>query len=150
MQKQVTKSIIVKGNPSKAFEVWTNFEDFPKFMKHIKSVIKTGQNTSRWVVELPGAGKLEWEAETTMLEPETRIGWSSKDRGDFTTSGQTTFTSLPKEDQTQVTVTFQFSTKSDEMLNGETIDAFELILEEDLRNYKAYVEGMDSRLPKEQ
>jgi uncharacterized membrane protein len=150
MQKQVTKSIIVKGNPSRAFEVWTNFEDFPKFMKYIKSVTRTGANTSRWVVELPGAGQLEWEAETTMLEPGTRIGWNSKDRGDFTTSGQTTFTALPEKDQTQVTVTFQFSADIDEMLSGETLITFEQILEEDLRNYKAYVEGMHARLPKEQ
>lgn len=150
MQKQVTKSIIVKGSPSRAFEIWTNFEEFPKFMKYIKSVSKTGENTSRWVVELPGVGELEWEAETTMLEPGTRIAWNSKNMGDFTTSGQTTFTSLPEEDQTQVTVTFQFSTKSDEMISGETIDTFEQILEEDLRNYKAYVEGMDRRLPKAQ
>jgi len=150
MQKQVTKSIIVKGNPSNAFEVWTNFEDFPKFMKHIKSVTKTGENTSRWVIELPGAGQLEWEAETTMWEPATRIGWNSKDRGDFRTSGQTTFTALPEEEQTQVTVTFQFSTESDEMLTGKILDSFEQILEEDLRNYKAFVEGMDRRLPRAQ
>jgi hypothetical protein len=36
------------------------------------------------------------------------------------------------------------------MLTGKILASFEQILEEDLRNYKAFVEGMDRRLPREQ
>lgn len=147
MQKQVTKSIIVKGKPSDAFEVWSDFEKFPKFMKYIQSVTKTDEKTFHWVMEMPGGAQLEWEAEITTMEKDKRIGWSSKDVGDFKSSGQVTFTSLPEKDQTQVTVIMQFYAESGPMVAGEAMDNFDQILEEDLRNFKAYVEGMEDRLP---
>jgi uncharacterized membrane protein len=68
MDKQVTQTIIIKEEPSRVFQTWANFENFPEFMQHITSVKKTGDKTSHWVMELPGGKNLEWEAETTLTE----------------------------------------------------------------------------------
>ena len=149
MQKQVTKSIIVKGKPSEVYPVWENFETFPSFMKYVKSVTKSGDGSSHWVVEIPGVGQVEWEAETTKLEANKRIGWSSKDVGELKSSGQATFTSLPEREQTQVTVTMQLFAETGPLAGGDSIDNLDQILEEELRNFKAYVEGMEDRLPKD-
>lgn len=149
MQKQVTKSIIVKGKPSEVYPVWENFENFPKFMNYIKSVKKSADGSSHWVMEIPGIGQVEWHAETTKLEANKRIAWSSKDVGELKTSGQATFTSLPEREQTQVTVTMQLFAESGAMDEGANFDKFDQILEEVLRNFKAYVEGMEDRLPKD-
>jgi hypothetical protein len=51
--------------------------------------------------------------------------------------------------QKQVTNMMQLFTESGPMADGGSFDNFDQILEQDLRNFKAYVEGMEDRLPKE-
>ncbi|HZD58768.1 MAG TPA: SRPBCC family protein [Anaerolineales bacterium] len=123
MQKQLTKKIIIKEKPSRVYQEWANFENFPTYMRHVTAVTKTGENTSQWVVQMPDGKNLKWEAETTLVEENKRIAWSSKDRGDFSTSGQATFTSLPAKDETQVTITMQFSADGDSILPSDALMA---------------------------
>lgn len=145
MPEQVTKSIIVKGDVSDVYRLWANFENFPHFMKHIKSVTRTGDRTSHWVMEGPLGRKVEWDAETTRLEENKRIAWNSTG-GDIKTSGQVTFNELPNN-QTEVTVILQYvppAGKAGEMV-AELFGDLEGKLHEDLRNFKAYAEGMPDR-----
>jgi uncharacterized membrane protein len=138
--KLVTKSIIVKADVKEIFEVWSNFENFPHFMQHIKSVKKMGDDYSRWVMEGPLGARFEWEAKTTRMEQNKRIGWNST-QGDIKTSGQVTFNSLPNN-QTEVTVTLQYIPPAG--IAGEVVAALfsnpERQLDEDLRNFKRFVE----------
>lgn len=147
MSNRVTKSIIVKAKTPSVYELWSNFENFPHFMQNIKSVKKMGDNTSEWTVAGPLGTKLTWNAEITRLEENKRIGWSTKDnKGVITTSGQVTFSDLPQE-ETEVTVILQYSVPAGKA--GETAAALlsnpEERLEEDLRNFKAFAEGMYDR-----
>jgi uncharacterized membrane protein len=107
MVNQTTQSIIVKGDVATIYEIWANFENFPHFMENIKSVTKTGERSSHWVMEGPLGFKVEWDAETTRLDKNDRIAWNSRDNGDITTSGQVTFKQLP-QGETEVTVTLQY------------------------------------------
>lgn len=147
MAKQVTKSIIVKAEVPSVFELWTNFENFPHFMKNIKSVKKTGDSTSEWTMAGPLGSKLTWNAEITRLEENKRIGWSTKDnKGIVTTSGQVAFNDLSHR-ETEVTVILQYATpagKAGEAVAGLLANPEEQ-LEEDLRNFKAFAEGMYDR-----
>jgi uncharacterized membrane protein len=90
---------------------------------------------------------IEWEAKTTTLEESKRIAWNSQDGGDITTSGQVTFNALPNN-QVEVTVVLQYVPPAGKV--GEAIaslfDNPEAKLEEDLRNFKAYAEGMRQRV----
>ena len=148
MDETITKSIIVKTSPENAYRVWSNFENFPKFMKYIKSVEKTGDSASRWEMQGPAGSTVEWEAEITRMDENKRIGWNTKDRdgGDIKTSGQVTFNALP-QNETEVTVKMHYITETGRV--GEFIAKHftdpEEQLETDLRNFKAYVEGMHSR-----
>jgi uncharacterized membrane protein len=146
MPEQTTKSIIVKGEVPLIYNLWANFENFPFFMKNIKSVKKTGDRLSHWVMEGPLGKDIEWDAETTRMDPNTRIAWNSRDGGDITTSGQVTFKQLPN-DQTEVTVTLQYVPPAGAL--GEVVAKLlkdpEKQLEEDLSNFKAYAEGGHSR-----
>ena len=145
MANQVVKSILVKTNVEDAYRLWANFENFPHFMKYIKSVTKTGDNTSHWVVEGPLGKDIEWEAQTTRLEPNKRIGWNTTD-GHVKTSGQVTFNGLPKN-ETEVTVMMHYEVPAGKA--GEAVAAIlsdpEKHLEQDLKNFKAYAEGMHER-----
>ena len=147
MSKQITKSIIVKAEVPDIYELWSNFENFPHFMKNIKSVRKTGEKTSNWTMAGPLGTKLMWNAELTRVEENKRIGWSTKDnKGLVTTSGQVTFNDLSLE-ETEVTVILQYAIPAGKA--GETVAELlanpEKQLEEDLRNFKAFAEGMYDR-----
>lgn len=138
--RQVTKSIIVKADVKDAFAAWANFENFPQFMQHIKSVHKTGDDYSHWMMEGPLGTHIEWDAKTTRFEQNKRIGWSSV-RGDIKTSGQVTFNSLP-DNETEVTVTLQYVPPVG--MAGEVVAELfgnpEQKLAEDLRNFKRFIE----------
>ncbi len=148
MSNKVTQSIIVKGPAAELFKMWANFENFPHFMQNIASVQKTGERTSHWAMEGPLGTKVEWDAETTLLEDGKRIAWSSKDRSPMSTSGQVTFNALP-HNETEVTVTMHYDPPAG--MAGELVAKFfghpDKRVEEDLRNFKAYAEGMHDRTP---
>lgn len=144
MQEQITRSIIVKASPEEAYKIWSNFENFPYFMKHIKSISKAGPKTSHWIMEGPLGKEIDWLAETTLDEPNQRIGWSTKDRdnGDIKTSGQVSFKPL-SNDQTEVTVMLQYVPMGGVIGNigAKLLANPEGQLGEDLSNFKSYIEG---------
>jgi uncharacterized membrane protein len=149
MTEQVTRTIIVKGDAEKAFQAWANFENFPHFMEHVISVKNTGPKTSHWKVEGPLGKSVEWNAETTTVDANKRIGWSTKDNedSDITTSGQVTFNALP-HGETEVTVTLQYKPQAGVAGNlvAKLLANPEKQLEEDLQNFKKYIEGMQDRI----
>ena len=141
MAEQATRSIIVQGSVGEVFSAWASFENFPHFMRHIKSVARTGERTTHWVAHGPLGKNVEWDAETTRFDQDKRIAWRSLEGSDIKTSGQVTFNDL-ENGQVDVTVTLQWVIPAS--LGGETLA--ELVanpgkrLEEDLRDFKAYVE----------
>lgn len=142
MAEQATKSIIVGAGVGEVFEAWSNFENFPNFMKNIKSVEKRGDGSTHWVMDGPLGKKIEWDAETTMFEPQKRIAWHSREGSAIKTSGQVTFAEMGTG-QTQVNLTIQWVVPAGK--GGETLTGLlthpEQRVEEDLYNFKTYVEG---------
>lgn len=138
------KNILVKAQLKDVYAAWANFENFPQFMQHIRSVTKTGDQTSHWVMDGPFHSRLEWDAEVTRQEENKRIAWSSTE-GDITTSGQVTFNALP-DDYVEVTVMLRYVPPAG--IAGDLFATFfadpEGKLAEDLRNFKRYVEKSES------
>jgi uncharacterized membrane protein len=150
MANRVTRSIIVDGDTPYIYDLWAAFETFPNFMKYIKDVRVVRDNLTHWVMEGPLGTTIEWEAEITRREKNKRLGWNSKgnETGDIKTSGEVTFTGLPKE-QTEVTVTLQYDPPAG--IAGEVAARLfanpEERLEEDLRNFKRFAERRLEGLP---
>jgi uncharacterized membrane protein len=142
MSEQTGQTIIVQGTPQEVFELWSNFESFPRFMKHLKSVTRTGERTSHWVAEGPLGKDVEWDAQTTIYEPGRRIAWNSTPDSDMRTSGMVTFQELPNN-QTEVNVAMHYEPPAGKL--GEAIASLfsnpAERLAEDLRAFKAYAEG---------
>ncbi len=143
MTEQVTKSVTVKRDVATVYNVWSNFETFPYFMKYVETVEKTGPRTSHWAVKGPLGITVDWNAETTRMDSNQRIAWNTKDHGGtITTSGEVVFTPLP-QGETQVTVTMNYTPPAGKL--GEAVAQLfadpESRLQEDLRNFKSYVEN---------
>ncbi len=142
----VTKSIIVKAEVDEVYGLWSNFENFPKFMENIESITltgdyeRTGEPMSHWVMRGPLETLIEWDARTTRMENNKRIAWNST-QGDIETSGQVLFTSLP-DGETEITVTLLYVPPAG--LIGQAVAALfgdpEGKLARDLTNFKRYIE----------
>ncbi|MDT8305186.1 MAG: SRPBCC family protein [Anaerolineae bacterium] len=147
MAQKITRSIIVKASLDEVFNLWSSFENFPHFMKNLKSVKKVTNKISEWTLTGPLGVSIKWTAEMTRNEQNKRISWNTKDNaGLLTTSGQVTFNSLP-HDETEITIVMQYQPaagKAGEAAAQLLADP-EGILEEDLRNFKAFAEGMYDR-----
>jgi uncharacterized membrane protein len=146
MAEQVTRTIIVKAPVDHVYALWANFENFPHFMKYIKAVHKTGNDLSHWVMEGPLGKDIEWDAETTRMEPNTRIAWNSRDNGDITTSGQATFKELA-QGESEIAVTLQYVPPAGTLgaVIAKIFSDPAGQLEEDLKNFKAYAESARTR-----
>jgi len=138
------KNVLVKAPLKDVYQAWANFENFPHFMQHIRSVTKTGERSSHWVMDGPLHSRLEWDAETTRLEENKRIAWSSTG-GDIKTSGQVSFNAMP-DNYVEVTVMLRYVPPA-----GVVGDIFAALftdpegkLAEDLRNFKRYIEKTDA------
>lgn len=142
MTSQVTESIIVKGNINEVYEFWIDFENYPAFMQHITEVREIADGFTHWVMEGPLDTRIEWDAAVTRMEVNRRVAWNSKDDQEMTTSGQVTFTGLPKN-QTQVTVTLQYNPPSGlpQSVTDELFGDLSTVVTEDLRSFKAQFEG---------
>ena len=142
MTEQITKSIMIKATPEKAFSVLSNFFDYPKFIQEIQSVQPVSGDRTRWKVDGPLGKSMEFDLETTRFDPNQRIGWSTKDfEGDLTTSGQIVLAQLP-DMQTEVTITMNYEAEG---FSGLLSRGAESKIEKLLRNFKAYIEGMPER-----
>jgi uncharacterized membrane protein len=146
MADQTTKTIIVGAPVEEVFEAWADFERFPRFMDNVKSVRKVGDRRSHWEVEGPLGKTIEWDADTTLVEKDKRLGWRSVEGSAIHTSGMVTFTELGNG-QTQITLTMQWSvpaSKGGDKL-AELFAHPEKRLEKDLLNFKTYLEESKTR-----
>lgn len=60
------------------YDQWTQFEDFPLFMKHIVDVEQVDDTTVLWSAKISGISR-DWKSEITEQTPEQRVAWTSTD-----------------------------------------------------------------------
>ncbi len=140
MPEQVTRSIIVGAPADEVFELWSRFETFPTFMKHVRSVVRAGDDRTHWVVEGPLGKDVEWDARLTKFEPPVRIAWTTYPEDEMRTSGQITFTALSPT-ETQLTVMLQYATAGGAAKIARLFTHAGEMVEEELRRFKAFAEG---------
>jgi uncharacterized membrane protein len=144
MTQQITKSIIVKANITHVYGLWSNVENFPRFMEHIELVEKTSPTTSRWIMAGPVGMRIDWQAELTRQELNKRLAWNSKDHdGLITTSGQVTFNAL-SDRETEVTVVMNYAVPGGKLgqIVAEWFADPDALLTADLRRFKALAENL--------
>jgi uncharacterized membrane protein len=72
----VEHSIDVNVPVSTAYDQWTQFEEFPRFMDGVESVSQIDDTHVRWVARVAGRRK-EWDAEIHEQVPDRRVAWRS-------------------------------------------------------------------------
>lgn len=73
----IEKSIEINVPVNMAYNQWTQFEEFPRFMEGVKQVKQLDDTHLHWKAEIGGKEK-EWDAEITEQIPDERIAWRSR------------------------------------------------------------------------
>lgn len=73
---RVEKELVVNAPVSRVYQLWTDFENFPRFMRHVDSVTTTGDNTYHWIARF-GPVTREWDAKIIGLVPDRSVTWRS-------------------------------------------------------------------------
>jgi uncharacterized membrane protein len=119
-----------------AYERWTNFEDFPKFMHRVLSVEEKDSDHVTWQEKI-WFSKRQWEGEITQQEKNDRIAWTTVSGTSH--SGLVTFHALDdKLTRVMVTIDFQPRGIIEKMASG--LRFAKRAVEADLARFKAYVE----------
>ena len=79
--REVRETVDVKVTPEAAYEIWSRFEDFPRFMRHVIEVRRTGADTWHWTIEGPLGQRIEWDALVVTDVPGEVIAWRSTTAG---------------------------------------------------------------------
>src|SRR5215211_4306136 len=74
----VEKSIEVDVPVSTAYNQWTQFEEFPRFMEGVERVKQIDDTHLHWEAEIAGKRE-EWEAEITEQKPDERVAWTARE-----------------------------------------------------------------------
>jgi uncharacterized membrane protein len=74
--ERIEKSFDVDVPVSTAYNQWTQFEDFPRFMEGIEEVRQTDDTHLHWKAKIAGKAK-EWDAQIVEQVPDKVIAWRS-------------------------------------------------------------------------
>jgi hypothetical protein len=123
----------------KAYQAWTQFEEFPKFMHRVLEVNKEDQNKIHWREKIWFSTR-EWDGEITERRKNDRIAWKSVSGTQH--SGVISFHKLDAN-LTRVLVTLDFVPSGilEKMASGMRF--VKRAVEADLARFKAYVEFGD-------
>jgi uncharacterized membrane protein len=74
----IQKTLYIDAPINQVYAFWTNYENFPLFMSHVRKVEDLGGGRSHWSVSGPGGLPIEWSAVLTQQAPEEVIAWRSE------------------------------------------------------------------------
>jgi uncharacterized membrane protein len=104
----VRRSITVGRPRDEVYSFWHDFQNLPRFMKHLESVTVTGNGRSHWKAKAPAGSTVEWDAEITADQPNELIAWHSLGKSDVSNSGMVRFTEAPGGRGTEVHVDLRY------------------------------------------
>lgn len=72
------RSVHIAAEPETVYDVWTNCENFPRFMSHVRQVSDIGEGRTHWVANGPAGTDLEWDAIVTRAIRPALISWRTE------------------------------------------------------------------------
>ena len=136
MSTKVEKQIMVNVPVSTAYNQWTQFEEFPRFMSSVEQVKQIDDTHLHWRAVVGGKTK-EWDSEITEQIPDQRIAWRSTDGPG--NSGVVTFHRLGAN-RTRVMLHMDYQPETATERAGDTFGAVKLTAKGNLKRFKDLLE----------
>jgi len=132
----IEKSIEVNVPVRTAYNQWTQFEEFPRFMAGVKEVKQLNDRQLHWKAEISGLEK-EWDAEIIEQTPDQRIAWTS--RGGFLNGGVVTFHRL-SDARSMVMLQMWYDPQGFLENTGDALGVVSSRIQGDLERFKEFIE----------
>ena len=141
MTTKVQKSVEVDVPVRTAYNQWTQFEEFPKFMEGIQSVQQLDDTHVQWVAEIRGESR-QWTTEITEQQPDKTVAWKTID-GEVKNDGVVSFEQIAGG-QTRVNVEMDVEGESTaENVAGDLLGVVKSQVRGDLERFKQLIENRD-------
>ncbi len=138
---KIQDSIEVQVPVEQAYNQWTQFEDFPRFMEGIQSVQQLDDTHVHWVAKIRGETR-EWTTEITEQRPDEKVAWKTID-GEVKNDGVVSFEQIAR-DQTRVNVQMDVESESTaENVAGDLLGVVKSQVRGDLERFKQLIENRD-------
>jgi len=135
---QVIETVDVNVPVSTAYNQWTQFESFPKFLSFVESITQIDETHTHWTVKIAGAVR-EFDAEITEQHADERVAWNSVG-GDENHAGVVTFHKL-SDTETRVTVQLDWEATGLAEKAGAVFGVDDHVIKKDLKNFKEFIEA---------
>jgi uncharacterized membrane protein len=136
-------SCIVNATPEEVYQFWRNFENLPRFMRHVDSVTELGDGRSHWKVKGPAGAEVEWDATIVADVPNEVITWRTTENADVDHAGAVRFERAAGGRGTIVKVNIEYNPIGG-VLGATVAKLFgeepEQQLDDDLRRFKQVIE----------
>lgn len=119
-----------------AYNQWTQFEDFPKFMATVQEVKQVDDTHLHWKALVAGKVK-EWDAEITEQVPDKRIAWRST--GGVKNAGVVTFHKVA-ENRTRVMLQMDYEPETLAEKAGDAVGGVKLTAKGNLMRFRQLLE----------
>ena len=138
---KVQDSIEVQVPVQQAYNQWTQFEQFPKFMDGIQSVQQLDETHVQWVAEIGGASR-QWTTEITEQKPDEKIAWKTI-KGEVKNDGVVKFEQVGAN-QTRINVEMDVEGESTmENVAGDLLGVVKDQVHGDLERFRQLIEKRD-------
>ena len=140
---KVERSIQVQRPAEELYDLWRDFSNLPRFMRHLESVQCSDDLHSHWVAHLPGGKHVEWDSEIVNDLPGQLIAWKTVGHPDIAHAGSVHFT--PRTGGAEVRIVFDYEPPFARTIGtiashlGLTPDS---LIDGDLQRFREYAETM--------
>jgi uncharacterized membrane protein len=135
--QNVTEAIDVSVPISTAYNQWTQFEEFPRFMEGVERVEQLTDDRLHWVAEI-GGKRAEWYAKITEQHPDDRIAWTAEAGKGM--SGVVTFNQVDRG-RTRVTAQIDWEPEGAMEHVGAALGFDDRQVREDLERFRGLIES---------
>jgi uncharacterized membrane protein len=133
----VTESVDVAVPVRTAYNQWTQFEEFPRFMEGVQEVRQLSDTMTHWKTEIAGV-KREFDARITEQIPDERVAWTSTEG--TRQAGVVTFHRLD-DSHSRVTAQLEFEPDGAVEKAADKLGAVTHRVKGDLKRFKEFIEN---------
>jgi uncharacterized membrane protein len=133
----IEQSIDVAVPVRTAYNQWTQFEDFPRFMEGVEEVRQLDDTRLHWRTKVGGREK-EFDAEITEQRPDERIAWSSTQGADQ--AGVVTFHRVD-DGRTRIMLQLEAEPEGAFEKAGDALGVLKRRVKGDLERFKEMIES---------
>ena len=132
----IEKSIDVEVPVRAAYNQWTQFEDFPRFMEGVLEVRQLDDKRLHWRAKIGGQEKT-WDAEITEQVPDDRVAWRA--RSGAANAGVVTFHRI-SDGRTRIMLQLEYEPQGAVESIGDALGFVKGQVKADLDHFKEFIE----------